>query len=155
VVVPEVVRSAAPPRAQPPVVRAPLGTWTSKCTKVGDLWEGLTGRLEFDEVKGKAVARGSFDFIGRSTTAQLSGAQLSGAQPSGAQPSEAQPSERAGRSRRWVYEGEMSESGGLGTSWGLRLEVRRSGDRYHGVLFELVDDEDEPNMMCHFSWPAH
>lgn len=130
-------RDAPPPpalRSDPePAARAPRRTaWSGTCGDERSGWgEAIAVTLTLREDGGDLAATGTLAFAHRRARARLRGPRTDGP--------------------RHTLTGEMIEIGGLGTRWGLILEVEPSAAGLRGRFVEVLDagGEDE---MCRFAW---
>jgi hypothetical protein len=132
-------RDASPP---PPPLRpdpaAPADrpseriAWSGTCGDEESGWrEAIAVTLAVREESGEIIATGTLAFVDRRARARLRG------------PREGGP--------RQTLHGEMTEIGGLGTRWGLILEVEPGPTGLRGRFLEVLDAGGEEEM-CRFAW---
>jgi hypothetical protein len=126
----------------PPPLRGDTGTtavppserisWHGTCGDGDSGWrEAIDVTLTIGTEGDDVVATGTLAFADRRARARLRGARSSG--------------------RRHTLHGEMTELDGIGTRWGLILEVEPGEQVIRGRFLEVLDagGEDE---MCRFAW---
>jgi hypothetical protein len=108
-------------------------SWRGTCGDESYGWEEeiavtLTVREEGDEL----FVTGTLAFADRRTRARLRGQRSSGTQH--------------------LLRGEMKELDGLGTRWGLLLELELSPTVLRGRFTEVLDEGAGEDEMCRFEW---
>jgi len=128
---------------QPPPLRGELEdpadrptertAWRGTCgdEQDGGWQEAIEVTLAIGEEGTDLVATGTLAFAGRKTRARLQG--------------------KRARGSRSTLRGEMRELGGLGTRWGLVLEVEPGATTISGRFIEVLDAGGEEEI-CRFAW---
>jgi hypothetical protein len=125
---PPPLRASTAPEADPPSRVA----WRGTCGDESYGWrEAIAVTLTLRDDGEELVATGTLVFAERRARAQLRGRRSSGA--------------------RHTLLGEMNEVGGLGTRWGLVLEVEPGQTAIRGRFIEVLDAGGEQEM-CRFVW---
>ena len=130
--------TGAPPPPLRPVPEAPADrpaeriAWSGTCGDEESGWrEAIDVTLAIREDGGEIVATGTLAFVERRAKARLRGPRA--------------------RGPRHTLHGEMTEIGGLGTRWGLILEVEPGASRIRGRFIEVLDASGEEET-CRFAW---
>jgi hypothetical protein len=130
-------RGAGPPpphgAARPPAPAARESSWRGSCDDPDSSgWAvSIEVSLLLRDDGRELLATGTLGFVGRRARARLRGPH--------------------GRGPRHKLTGEMTEISGLGTRWGLVLEVEPGEASIRGRFIELLEEGGEKEM-CTFEW---